>query len=85
MQTHYAIGLRGVWVGDREFTAEVSTGPPTAAGRADPYTLFDLRFDWTKWRWADLAVGLDNLLDEGDSTYLPIAPRTAYLELKRTF
>ena len=85
MQTHYAIGLRGVWVGDREFTAEVSTGPPTAAGRADPYTLFDLRFDWTKWRWVDLAVGLDNLLDEGDSTYLPIAPRTAYLELKRTF
>lgn len=85
MKNSYGLGLRGVWIGDREFTTDSASGPPTSAGTADPYALFDLRLDWRGWSAADISVGLDNVLDEGDPTFLPMAPRTVYFELKRTF
>lgn len=84
-QPDYALALRGVWIGTRQFTAEVDTGgPPTAAGTANPYALFDFRAEWTRWPRLLIAAGVENLLDEGDTRYLPIHPRTAYLELRWT-
>jgi len=82
-QTDYALNLRGVWVGKRRFDTEVDAGgPPTQAGEADAYTLFDFRAEWTRWpRWL-LAAGIENLLDEGEPAHLPIAPRSVYLELQ---
>lgn len=82
-QSDYALNLRGVWVGERRFDTEVDAGgPPTQAGEADAYTLFDFRAEWTRWpRWM-LAAGIENLLDEGDPAHLPIAPRSVYLELQ---
>lgn len=81
----YALVLRGVWVGDRIFTVDTSNGPPTPGGEADPYALFDLRAEWRGLHWAKLALGLDNLFDEGDPQYLAITPRTVYLEIQRAF
>lgn len=88
-KTHWALGLRGVWVGSREFAVDISSGgPPTEAGKADPYSLVDLRGEWRGWqkRWnLSLAAGVKNIFDAGDARFLPIAPRTPYLEIQRTF
>ncbi len=85
-QPRYGVGLRGNWVGERHFTVDTSSGgPPTGAGTAAAYALFDLRAQWRGWRFATLATGIKNLFDAGDSTYLPIAPRAVYLEIQRTF
>ena len=85
-QPRYALALRGVWIGAREFAVELDTsGPPTAAGTAEAYALYDLRGEWSGWSWLDLALGIDNLFDEGDPQYLPIQPRSVYLELRKTF
>ena len=85
-QPDYALQLRGVCIGERRFTTDVDTGgPPGAAGTADPYALFDLRAEWTRWTRFTLAAGIDNLFDKGDPDFLPIAPRAAYLELQWNF
>lgn len=85
-QPRYGIGLRGNWVGERHFAVDTrSGGPPTSAGTASAYALFDLRAQWRGWRFANLATGIKNLFDAGDSAYLPIAPRAVYLEIQRTF
>ena len=85
-QPRYALALRGVWIGEREFAVDLDTsGPPTAAGTAEAYALYDLRAEWSGWSWLDLALGVDNLFDEGDPQYLPIQPRSVYLELRKTF
>ncbi len=85
-QPAYALQLRGVWIGSRSFAVDLDTGgTPTPAGTADAYALFDLRAEWLRWEHLELAVGMDNLLDEGDPQYLPIAPRAAYLELTWNF
>ncbi|WP_424151698.1 TonB-dependent receptor plug domain-containing protein [Sinimarinibacterium flocculans] len=78
-----ALQLRGVWIGARRFGTEISTeGPPGASGTASPYALFDLRGEWRAHRRLQVALGVDNLFDEGDPDFLPIAPRSAYLELQ---
>ena len=75
-----------MWIGEREFAVDLDTsGPPTAAGTAEAYALYDLRAEWSGWSWLDLALGVDNLFDEGDPQYLPIQPRSVYLELRQTF
>lgn len=80
----WALGVRGVWVGERRFGLDIDTGgAPTPTGTADPYALFALRAEWDGWQWFDLAVGVDNLLDEGDPRFLPIQPRAVYLELRK--
>lgn len=85
-QRNYALGLRGVWIGERVFGVDVDTGgPPTAAGTAAAYALFDARAEWTRWPRCVIALGVDNVLDEGDPAYLPIQPRSAYLELRWSF
>ncbi|MEQ1438540.1 TonB-dependent receptor [Fontimonas sp. SYSU GA230001] len=85
-QKSYALGLRGVWVGKREFSVDVDAGgAPTAAGTAEPYTLFDLRGDWTPAPRLTLSAGIDNLFDAGDPAFLPIQPRTSYLEIRWSF
>ncbi len=88
-RARWALGLHGVWIGAREFAVDTSSGgPPTQAGRARPYSLMDLRAEWRGWQaehGLSLATGVKNLLDAGDPRFLPIAPRTTYLELKRTF
>ena len=82
----YALGLRGAWTGTRRFQVDVdSGGPPTAAGTAAAYTLLDARVEWRTWAPLHLATGIKNLFDEGDSRFLPIPPRTVYLELRRDF
>ena len=79
----YALQLRGVWIGDRLFTVDLdSGGAPTPAGKAGSYALLDARAEWNAWRGLTLSLGVDNLLDEGDEHYLPIAPRAAYLEAR---
>lgn len=85
-QPDYALQLRGVWIGERRFTVDLDTGgTPTPAGKAEAYALFDLRAEWLRWPQWELAAGIDNLLDEGNPQYLPIAPRAAYLELTWNF
>jgi outer membrane receptor for ferrienterochelin and colicins len=80
---HYYFGLRGAWTDSRVFGVELDAGgPPTGAGEADAYTLFDARAAWKGFVPLELAVGLDNISDAGDPQYLPIQPRNAYLELK---
>jgi outer membrane receptor for ferrienterochelin and colicins len=80
---HYYFGLRGTWTDSRVFGVELDAGgPPTGAGEADAYTLFDVRAAWKGFAPLELAVGLDNISDAGDPQYLPIQPRNAYLELK---
>lgn len=82
----YAVGLRGVWIGERRYGVDLDTGgSPTSAGTADPYALFDLRAEWNAWSWFKLAAGIDNLLDEGDPQYLPIQPRSVYFEWRKEF
>ncbi|SFF39096.1 outer membrane receptor for ferrienterochelin and colicins [Fontimonas thermophila] len=85
-QPDYALGLRGVWIGERVFGLDVDTGgAPIAAGRASAYALFDARAEWTRWRCCALALGIDNLFDAGDPAYLPIQPRSVSLELRWSF
>ena len=85
-QPLYALDLRGVWIGQRIFQVELDTGgAPTGAGTAKPYALFDARAEWKGWRTANLAVGISNLLDAGDTRYLPIPPRAVYLQLSKEF
>ncbi len=85
-QQRYALGLRGAWTGTRRFQVDVdSGGPPTAAGTAAAYTLLDARLEWRDFAPVHLATGIKNLLDEGDPRFLPIQPRTVYLELRRDF
>ena len=86
----YALGLRGVWVDERRFAVETSTGgAPTEAGVASGYTLVDVRWEWRdlprRLIGAQMTVGLKNIFDVGDARYLPITPRAAYIELSRTF
>lgn len=82
----YELGLRGVWIGKREFQVELDTGgAPTGAGTAKPYTLFDARAQWKGWRVFDLSVGVANLFDEGESRYLPIQPRSVFFEMSKEF
>lgn len=79
----YAVQLRGVWIGDRLFAVDLdSGGPPTPGGKADAYALLDARAEWNAWHGLTLSLGVDNLLDEGNEHYLPIAPRAAYLEAR---
>lgn len=82
-QPAYALALRGVWIGERRFALELDTGgAPLGAGSADGYALYDLRAEWNRWAPWRFAAGIENLFDAGDSRYLPIQPRTAYLELQ---
>lgn len=82
----YELGLRGVWIGKRQFQTELDTGgAPTGAGKAAPYFLFDTRAQWKGWRVADLSLGVSNLFDEGESRYLPIQPRAVFFELRKDF
>jgi outer membrane receptor for ferrienterochelin and colicins len=79
----YALQIKGVWVGDRLFAVDLdSGGVPTAAGQASAYALADLRAEWKAAHGLALAAGLDNVFDEGDPQYLPIAPRSIYIELR---
>lgn len=85
-QALYALQLRGVWIAERTFALDLDTGgQPLEAGEADAYALFDARAELTPWKAWTFALGLENLFDEGDPRYLPIQPRTAYLELGWTF
>ncbi len=85
-QPRYALGLRGTWVDEREFGVELdSGGPPTGAGIAGAYSLFDARTEWRRFAPLQIAAGVKNLLDEGDPRFLPIQPRSAYLEFRRDF
>jgi outer membrane receptor for ferrienterochelin and colicins len=79
----YYLALRGTWTDSRTFGVELDAGgPPTGAGEAEAYTLLDARAAWKGFAPFELAVGLDNISDAGDSQYLPIQPRNAYLEVK---
>ncbi len=79
----YALQARGVWIGKRVFDVELDTGGvPTGAGTSDAYTLMDLRAELTPLAGLSLALGVENLLDEGDQEYLPIQPRAAYCEIR---
>ena len=71
------------WVGKRNFVNDLGR-PGGANGEAEPYTQIDLRLGWAKGAW-DVAGGVKNLLDEGDTEFLPLTPRRLYLELKRSF
>lgn len=86
-QAAYALGLRGTWTGRREFSVDINTsGAPTGAGIADAYALMDLRAEYRRLPWnLQFAGGVENLLGAGDAVFLPIKPRTAYLELKKEF
>ncbi len=85
-RAQYGIGLRGNWVGERHFAVDTSSGgPPTGAGTAPAYALFDVRAQWRGWPVAQLAAGIKNLFDAGDSAFLPIAPRAVYMEIQRSF
>jgi outer membrane receptor for ferrienterochelin and colicins len=78
--------LRGVWVDSRTFALDLDTGgAPTPAGEAPSYALFDARLEWRHWQPWTVAAGVRNLFDEGDATYLPVQPRTAYAELRWSF
>lgn len=86
----YALGLRGVWVDQRRFSVETSSGgAPTEAGVAKAYTLADMRLEWRdlprRLIGAQVTLGLKNIFEAGDARYLPIAPQAVYLELSRTF
>lgn len=85
-QERYALQLRGVWIGKRVFKVELDTGgQPTGAGVAPDYALLDARGELKlSPRW-QLALGLENLLDEGEPQFLPVPPRSAYLEARWSF
>lgn len=85
-QARWATQLRGVWVGKRVFNVELDTGgQPTGAGVSPDYALFDLRGEWRPWARWQFATGVENLLDEGEPRFLPIPPRSAYLEIRWSF
>ena len=68
------------------FNVELDTGgAPTGAGVSPDYALFDLRGEWRPWTHWQFATGVENLLDEGEPRFLPIPPRSAYLEIRWSF
>jgi outer membrane receptor for ferrienterochelin and colicins len=78
----YALQLRGVWVGERIFDIDLDTGgAPSSAGTAESYALYDARAEWTALASWSFALGAENLFDAGDAQFLPVHPRTAYLEI----
>lgn len=82
-QPHYNAQLRGVWIGERQFATDIDTGgAPSPAGASDAYALFDARAEWTRWKNYGFAVGINNLFDAGEASFLPIAPRAIYVELQ---
>lgn len=82
-QSLYALSLRGIWIGERVFDVELdSGGAPLPAGTAAAYTLMDARAEWLGVHGVIFAAGVKNLLDEGEPQYLPLQPRTGYLEIK---
>ncbi len=85
-QPRYALGLRGVWIGKREFQVELATGgAPTGAGTAAPYALLDARAQWRGWQVLKLSLGVANLFDAGESRFLPIQPRSVFFEMSKEF
>ena len=82
-QERYALQLRGVWIGQRVFQVELDTGgAPTGAGVSPDYALLDARGEMKLSRRWQLALGAENLLDAGEPQYLPMPPRSAYLEVR---
>ena len=78
----YSLGLRGTWTGERVFAVELdSGGAPISAGEAEAYALVDARASWKGFAPLLLSVGVDNITDAGDPQYLPIQPRSYYLEV----
>ncbi|MBU72203.1 MAG: hypothetical protein CMN81_08830 [Spongiibacter sp.] len=78
----YSLGLRGTWTGERVFAVELdSGGAPTSAGEAEAYALVDARASWKGFAPLLLSLGVDNMTDAGDPQYLPIQPRSYYLEV----
>ena len=76
------MGLRGTWTGERVFAVELdSGGAPTSAGEAEAYALVDARASWKGFAPLLLSLGVDNMTDAGDPQYLPIQPRSYYLEV----
>lgn len=85
-QDRYAAQLRGVWIGKRLFNVELDTGgAPTGAGVSPDYALLDARTEFRVWPQWQLALGVENLLDEGEPRFLPIPPRSAYAEIRWSF
>lgn len=80
---HWRASADAQWVGKRTFVNDLGR-PGGANGEADPYTQVDIRVAWNKAEW-DVAGGIKNLLDEGDTEYLPLTPRRVYLELTWSF
>ena len=72
------------WVGERTFLTTIQDGPPVPGGDADAYTLADARIAWQASSDALMAIGIENILDEGDDRFLPIRPRHAYLSFEWT-
>lgn len=64
--------LRGSFTGARLFFAD------EAEIEAEPYTSLDGRVAQDVTRFLTAFAGVDNVLDAGDPSYLPIAPRTFY-------
>lgn len=79
----WAFSFDGTWVGKRNFTTSLGR-PGVSVGEAESYLQADLQLSWGKSYW-DVSAGLKNIFDEGDTEFLPLEPRRAYLEFTRSF
>ncbi|MBK6683016.1 MAG: TonB-dependent receptor [Deltaproteobacteria bacterium] len=71
--------VRGAWVSSRPFFGDLNSDGQDDVGA--PYATLDLRIAKELFTSLELGVGLENLLDEGDPTLLPIPPRSFFVSL----
>lgn len=70
---------RAAWVSSRPFFADLNSDGKEDVGA--PYATIDLRVAKELFSALEFGVGLENLLDEGDPTLLPIPPRSFFVSL----
>jgi outer membrane receptor for ferrienterochelin and colicins len=70
--------LRGAVVGERPFYVDRDGDGMSETETSDPYASIDARVAKHFGSTFTLFAGVDNLLDAGDSAFVPIPPRTIY-------
>lgn len=70
------VSLRVAWNSERTFYPDGITHNVTL--QTEPFTVVDARVGRRFFPWGSAFVGVNNLLDAGDATYLPLPPRQLY-------
>lgn len=81
----FRTNVRGNIVGSRPFYDGFDDNDQLIRVHADGYTSIDIRAEQIIMTRFILYAGVKNLFDEGDVTFLPIAPRTFYLGMRAKY